>query len=204
MLPIDSPIAVAAVATAVALAATLRTFARATLLSASLAAVVWLVMVVASTVWRDRLVFLVLWPILAVAGGTFLPNWPTRLLLGAALAVAWFSGGQGSVGESDSWLARVLNLSPETAHALIVALRKGVHFVFYGVVAALAAQAARLAGNPRRYALLAGLAVAALLGTFDEGRQSLIPYRSGSPWDVLLNLAGALTLSLATQRKEER
>jgi VanZ family protein len=82
--------------------------------------------------------------------------------------------------------------SPLALAALHVALRKLGHLVEYGVLAVLWRRA--LAPRPR--AVAAALALAAAYAALDEARQDLVPNRTASPLDVLVDIAGA-ALALA-------
>jgi len=84
--------------------------------------------------------------------------------------------------------------SPETVLIVHAAIRKTAHFVEYAVLATLAARAyGRAASNQVRgkwaiWALITVVAVAAA----DEFVQSFNVTRTGSPFDVLLDLAGGI------------
>jgi hypothetical protein len=75
------------------------------------------------------------------------------------------------------------------------AVRKLAHVVEYAILAALAWRAARRA--------TVAIAVAAIVAIADETLQSFSMSRSGSPWDVLLDLTGAV-LALALLRRAAR
>ena len=64
-----------------------------------------------------------------------------------------------------------------------VAIRKGGHLLAYGILGALAHRA------NRRLAVAFGVVL--LVAAADEFSQGLTLTRTGSPWDVLLDLAGA-------------
>ena len=94
-----------------------------------------------------------------------------------------------------------------------VCIRKGGHFIVYGVLGLACLRAWRL--SLPRLRLFSAMALA-LLGTAaiascDEFHQSFLPNRGGSPWDVLLDCCGAATfcllasaIVLASQRKRKR
>jgi len=86
-----------------------------------------------------------------------------------------------SASESAGWLERLFGHS--MPHWLNVAIRKTGHVVVYGILAALAWRA------ERRVAI--AMAVAALVAIADEYSQGLTATRTGSPWDVVLDLLGA-------------
>jgi VanZ family protein len=68
--------------------------------------------------------------------------------------------------------------------------RKSVHFGFYGFFAVMAFRTARLGGAPKP--VIAALAFVMMHSVFDEVRQWSVPNRTGSAWDVLLDLLGVL------------
>jgi VanZ family protein len=100
-------------------------------------------------------------------------------------------------------LLRLLGFGPEaleTAHTL---LRKGAHVGEYAVLGALAERAPRGAAPGARAARAALLAAA--IAASDEALQARQPSRTGSPWDVALDLAGAgLGIALARGRRRRR
>ena len=78
-------------------------------------------------------------------------------------------------------------------------IRKTGHFLGYGVVGLTWLRAWWMTLRYSHFlqdALLA-LAGTALIACGDELHQSYLPNRSGSPWDVLLDCCGAITLQLA-------
>jgi VanZ family protein len=83
----------------------------------------------------------------------------------------------------------------ERAHVFI---RKGAHFTEYFIFGVLLLRAVR--GDRRgwqlRWALVA-LALAACYSALDEFHQSFVPSRTASPWDSLLDTAGAATAQAA-------
>ena len=141
------------------------------------------------------------------------PPPPRRFeVVGAVLAwaavAAWiavitaFSGGDFSnastsrfVGPLVRWLFP--DVSPATLEGIHFVVRKTTHAVEYGVLALLALHALHrsirlsLRGN----AVLA-LAIVTAVGIADEANQARLVTRTGSPWDVALDLAGAV-LALA-------
>jgi VanZ family protein len=84
--------------------------------------------------------------------------------------------------------------SPEQVVALVLTLRKIAHPFVYGVLAALCFRATRLSGAARPWiALGIALCVAVAVASLDETRQATLVARTGSPVDVALDAAGALT-----------
>lgn len=104
--------------------------------------------------------------------------------------IAFYSSGQGGSGPMIGWYER-FGLTEAQAGALTYAFRKTVHFTFYGTVGWTALQAARAAGGGRIEAIRTGMLVVLSVASFDELRQSGYANRSGSPWDVMLDLMGA-------------
>jgi VanZ family protein len=72
------------------------------------------------------------------------------------------------------------------------AVRKAGHIFFYGVLAVLAWRA------DRRW--FVALGVVLLVASIDEYRQSLTLARTGTPWDVVLDVCSALLFILAIRR----
>lgn len=117
---------------------------------------------------------------LAVAG------WTAVILLASSDAF--------SARESGGMLAWLFGdlLSPAAFASLHFALRKLAHLVAYGILGALAFRASLRVD----VALLIAVAVAVI----DEVNQSRIPTRTGSGWDVALDLVGAM-LAVAIYRR---
>lgn len=111
--------------------------------------------------------------------------WPALAWAGLILTL----GGAGyDASQTSRWIGPLLawllpDADPELRAALHGAIRKAAHLAEYAVLGALAARASLPRLAP---ALLFGLALA----LFDEGRQTLLPERSGSPVDVGIDLAG--------------
>ncbi len=126
-------------------------------------------------------------------------------------AVVWNLGGDQFSSAQTSRILRPLlewllpQISPGLLSDLLFAIRKTAHVVEYGVLALLVIRAiwmswrtSSLAALSLTIALLAGLAVG------DELRQSAALSRTGSGWDVLLDMGGAvlaLLLLLAVPRR---
>jgi VanZ family protein len=76
--------------------------------------------------------------------------------------------------------------------------RKSGHFIGYGLIGLCWLRAWWMTLPHSRFvqdAVLALLGTAAV-ASFDEFHQTFLPNRSGSPWDVLLDCCGAITLQL--------
>ena len=86
-----------------------------------------------------------------------------------------------SSGESRGWLASVVG--SEMADALNIAIRKLGHVVAYAILGVLAWRADRR--------VIVAIAIALIVAITDETRQSMMRLRTGSPWDVMLDVTGA-------------
>jgi VanZ family protein len=77
-------------------------------------------------------------------------------------------------------------------------VRKTGHFLGYGVIGLAWLRAWWMTLPRSRFLTDATLALAgtAVLASWDEWHQSFLPNRTGSPWDVLLDCCGALTMQL--------
>lgn len=111
---------------------------------------------------------------------------------------------------SGYWERRVkiyFNLDRETSRALVVTVRKGIHFSYYGLLALVSQVSFRLWGIKRPvFAAGLGVVLALMVAMADEYRQSLTNFRSGKIGDVALDLAGAFCFTILAgwiQRKAE-
>lgn len=135
---------------------------------------------------------------------------PLLLLLVFAVILATASGSGGGAGRMVDWVIRTFHLSRDNAEIAVIAFRKVVHFSYYGANAGVAYWVARGANLPIRkpfFSLAAAswaLSFAGICACFDELRQSTEPGRTGSFWDVLLDLAGAAYVVALMQRKALR
>lgn len=88
---------------------------------------------------------------------------------------------------------------PETVAFLQGIFRKSAHFVEYAVLGFLALRSFLRSGSRlKTKAFLLALLIVALVAVIDETSQSLIESRTGSPWDVLLDIGGgSFALALA-------
>lgn len=77
-------------------------------------------------------------------------------------------------------------------------LRKIGHFTGYGLIGLAWLRAWWMSLPRSRFLVDAALALlgCALMASADEFHQTFLPDRTGSPWDVLLDCCGALTLQL--------
>ena len=84
-----------------------------------------------------------------------------------------------------------LGLTQAQAEILVITIRKIIHFTFYGLLAWNAYRIART--SPKASAVGFALAMALIFALYDESHQLLATDRSGSPWDVGLDMLGATT-----------
>jgi VanZ family protein len=91
-------------------------------------------------------------------------------------------------------------LSPEALASLNAVFRKSAHLAGYAILGALWFRALRgeRTGWSLRWALGA-VAIAAAVAGIDEWHQSFVPSRGGSPYDVLLDTAGATLAQIVTR-----
>ena len=77
-------------------------------------------------------------------------------------------------------------------------IRKSGHFFGYGFIGLAWLRAWWMTLPKSHFLLDAGLALlgTALIAASDEFHQSFVPNRTASPWDVLLDCCGAITLQL--------
>jgi VanZ family protein len=127
-----------------------------------------------------------------------------------AMMILIFSSSTGSAENTSRFIRPILEFvfysaSPTFIDSIHFLIRKSAHFIFYGVLSVLAfrtfvgSSRPLLASRPFISALLATMSIALL----DEFNQSLNPSRTGSPQDVILDLAGAisfLTVALLIRR----
>jgi VanZ family protein len=123
---------------------------------------------------------------------------PTLLWLAM---IAFFSTDTFSAEHTGSILEKIVravygNISPEHFRMLHVFIRKTAHFTVYGILSGLSFYSWR-ATLPRRspwtftWSLLA-LLVVLVAGSSDEIHQIFVPSRGPSPYDVMLDMMGAL------------
>lgn len=112
--------------------------------------------------------------------------------------VIWMLGGDDYALNETSrllspWLEWLIgDIDVRTRYRILVALRKSAHFVEYAILALLTFRAALMAAPRNQLATAAwtALFLVAALATADEARQAFSPARTGSPWDVLIDLTG--------------
>lgn len=136
------------------------------------------------------------------------PAWMLGAMVAVGLLVAWFSGRRGGPEPMVEFFSGWWFLSPEAVERIVIGLRKSGHVVFYGSFAWLTAQAVSTLAPAAPRARVVGFAVLFVLAhaVFDETRQAFTPGRTGTPWDVLLDLGGMLaaTTLLGRRRVSEK
>jgi VanZ family protein len=135
-------------------------------------------------------------------------RFPWVLFVAALLAwgVGYLSGPRGGAGWMVAFLEAQYRLTETRAMELVHEFRKTFHFCFYGLNAALWNQGLRKldsTGNPILRMVLS-LGVVGALAAMDEARQHFVPNRTGSAWDVMLDLSGAATFLLVLAIWERR
>jgi VanZ family protein len=110
--------------------------------------------------------------------------------------VAFFSSSTGAASHMVASVMRLLSLDQADAQTVVQIIRKSLHFLFYGTFGLLGFRAA-VRGGAANKAVLLGLMVVLMHASFDEIRQSGYANRTGSFWDVCLDMAGATCFVLA-------
>jgi VanZ family protein len=75
-------------------------------------------------------------------------------------------------------------------------IRKLAHFTEYGILGYFAYRAFSVSIVRPRNWVAGALALAALIAVIDEFNQSFEPSRTGSPWDVFIDISGATSVLL--------
>lgn len=128
------------------------------------------------------------------------------LVFGAVLMasfIGYISSSQGGPNPMIAFFQHKFGLSASGAETATILVRKTIHFTFYGTFGLLLYLAMRSAKPAPQKALLIALGGVLALACFDEIRQTTADFRTGSPWDVCLDMAGAATFCLtaaATKR----
>ncbi len=101
---------------------------------------------------------------------------------------------------SDFWeqfIATHSHVSIQTIDELVYWFRKSLHFLGYGVLGLLTWFYCYLWGFRKAY--WPGILMASLIAAFDEFLQSRVPFRSGKPEDVLLDICGVVIITVITK-----
>ena len=118
------------------------------------------------------------------------------LVLGLALAFLIHSSEDQRWGHSvwEQWLIAHFHFKAVVAAALVFGVRKSMHFLGYGSLGLLFWLYFYL--WRLKWPLFTGLLATAIVAMFDEYIQSTTTFRGGKPQDVLLDVAGAVTINL--------
>lgn len=114
--------------------------------------------------------------------------------------VIWMLGGDDFSFQETSetlspWLKWLIgDLDHQTRIKIFVAVRKSAHFFEYAILAILTFRAALMAAPKNQWVTAAWVALflVATLASADEARQAFLPSRTGSPYDVLIDLTGGV------------
>jgi len=120
--------------------------------------------------------------------------------------IAFASGPGAGAGRMFGWF-QYMGLTESQAELLVLVIRKVVHFVYYGLMALIAAVAAKAGAGKSKgvsRAVWVGFLFMLVHAVFDEGRQSNVDLRTGSWIDVGIDsLGAAFFLWLAFGRKRK-
>lgn len=122
------------------------------------------------------------------------------VVVGMAWIVSAASSAHAGASGMIDWVVSHFHLPEEIAHTIVFIVRKSVHFLFYGFLGLAACLSARI-GRAGMHRLLEradawgatsfGMICTLFVATFDEARQTTQPGRTGSAYDVVLDLSGA-------------
>ncbi len=115
---------------------------------------------------------------------------PAVILMLLGWTISYFSSAHGGASPMVNWVMRHLHLDRHAAEVAVIAVRKTIHFTFYGFVTLMGLMAASRNGSAGKACVVAALLTTLAYASFDELRQSSQPDRTGSVWDVLLDLGG--------------
>jgi len=123
--------------------------------------------------------------------------WTSVLCWGALI---WILGGDSVLFSETNdaifpWLDWLTgDLDYRTRYRILVAIRKSAHFIEYAILALLTFRAALLAARNTQFATAGWIAlfIVTSLASADEARQAFSPVRTGSPYDILLDVSGGL------------
>ena len=122
----------------------------------------------------------------------FLRHWLPVILWAALILNA--SNDNFSSTQTGSWAFRFLGVElPEIAH---IVLRKTAHIVAYSVLAFLGWRAHRT--------MIVPLLIAIAVSSIDEYLQSRTLTRTGTPWDVVLDVCAAIVVLALLKSRERR
>lgn len=138
------------------------------------------------------------------------PSW-RRITLAWLLVLSWagmiwqFGSDAYSLDRTSRFLQPLIDwfltgIDLATRYRIHAWIRKSAHFIEYAILALLAFRAALLSAERHRIgtAFWVALFFVATLAAADEFRQSLSAARTGSPYDVLIDVSGGLVGLLGT------
>ena len=97
----------------------------------------------------------------------------------------------------EQFIATHSHVSIQTIDKLVYWFRKSLHFFGYGLLGLLTWFYCYLWGFRKAY--WPGILMASLIAAFDEFLQSRVPFRSGKPEDVLLDICGVVIITVITK-----
>jgi VanZ family protein len=112
-------------------------------------------------------------------------------VIGMIWIVSAASSSYAGAGGMIHWVVSHLGFAPATAQTIVFFIRKTIHFSFYGFLGFATRTSAAKGGVAPIESARFGFTSALLVASFDEMRQSTQPGRTGSFYDVLLDLTGA-------------
>jgi VanZ family protein len=120
--------------------------------------------------------------------------------------------GLGASGNTSRFIRPLIELlfpaaTPETIAFYHGLIRKGAHVVEYAVLGMLATRAFRLARSFGKNSALFAIAFVTLVAGIDEFNQSFNPQRTGTIYDVFIDLGGGVTgvlIAFTVNRRMER
>jgi VanZ family protein len=124
--------------------------------------------------------------------------------IAAGCVLGYVSGGIGGGDHMVAFAMNVLHMTKDQADVIVHYLRKTIHFTAYGFVGLSFFRGAIAGTAPKARAIGFALICILCLASFDEMRQTTAPNRTGSPWDVTLDMCGAsffVLISAALSRK---
>jgi len=115
--------------------------------------------------------------------------------------IFFMSSGEASASQTSRIIRPILefffpHISEPTIELVHAFIRKCAHFTEYGILATVASVAFFKSSKRllRRYWYAAAFGLVVLVASLDEFNQSFEASRTGSPWDVLLDLCGGLAI----------
>ena len=133
-------------------------------------------------------------------------DWKVVLLIFLTWGVAYLSGASGGADKMHPMFS-FLHLTIDQLNTLVMVVRKAVHLTFYGSITWLLATYLWNQVSNWRTLLSLLIAFPLLIAISDEFRQSMMPNRQGSLFDVFLDMSATfivLVVLLFLERKKQR